>query len=91
MAVFLISYDLVKENSSHDYEPLWTELKRLSAVRTQLSAWYADLSNTQEQVYSHFLPYVDSNDRLSVIEVMQKPSWNNGLKGTRDFITAQFP
>ncbi len=91
MAVFLISYDLVKETSSHDYKPLWAELKRLGGVKTQLSAWYASLDNTAKQVRDHLMPYIDSNDRLLVIEVTKKPAWNVGLQGTRAFIQRHFP
>ncbi len=90
MSVFLVSYDLVNESGSHDYEPLWAELRERGAVRTQLSAWYVDLDNTQKAVYEHFLPYMDNNDRILVIEVAKKPSWNAGLKGTKDFIGARF-
>lgn len=90
MPVYLISYDLVKENNSHDYEPLWARLRELKAVKTQLSAWFADLNNTAEEVLDHLLPYVDENDRLLVIEVTKKPAWNIGLKGTVDFIKAHF-
>ena len=91
MPVFLISYDLVKENSSHDYEPLWAELKRLDAVRTLLSEWYADLENTAQEAYDHFRSYIDKNDRLLVVEVTKKPVWNQGLQGTKAFIDARFP
>lgn len=91
MAVFLISYDLVKEPTPHDYQPLWDELEDLDGVRTQLSAWYVTLNNTQSDVYEHFLPFMDRNDRLNVITVTQKPSYNQGLKGTRALIETNFP
>jgi hypothetical protein len=90
MGVYLITYDLVKEKTGHDYEPLWAELESLGCVRTQLSAWLADLNNTQKEIYDHFLPYMDSNDRLMVLEVTKKPNWSVGLRGTKDFLEAKF-
>jgi hypothetical protein len=86
MPVFLISYDLVNEDSSHDYKPLWAQLRKLGAVKTQLSAWYANLGNTAQEVLDHFKTYIDEDDRLMVIEVTKKPAWNIGLKGTNAFI-----
>jgi hypothetical protein len=88
--VFLISYDLPNEDSAHDYEPLWEELRNLGGVRTLLSEWYVNVNNTQEEVYDHFLTFMDTDDRLLVIEVKQRPSFNKGLKGTKDFVDAHF-
>ena len=33
MASYLLSYDLMKEQTSADYVPLWNELKRLGAQK----------------------------------------------------------
>src|SRR5262245_20157316 len=36
---YALAFDLVNEQSSHDYEPLWTELKQLGGHRAQYSLW----------------------------------------------------
>ena len=90
MAVFLISYDMVNEDTSHDYGPLWARLRELGCVKTQLSAWYGDLNNTAREVLDHFKTYLDEDDRMMVIEVTKKPAWNLGLKGTKAFIDSHF-
>jgi hypothetical protein len=91
MAVFLISYDLIREDTSFDYVALGDELKRLGAVRSHFSEWLASLNNTAEEVFDHFATFIDSNDRLMVIKITERPSWNTGLKGTRAFIDEHFP
>lgn len=91
MPVFLLSYDIA-EIDSDEYQPLWDHLEELGGVKTLLSEWYLDLDNTQEEVYDHFLPYINKDkDRLLVIEVTKRPSWNKGLKGTKAFIDTHFP
>ena len=34
MTVYLLAYDLIKEKSGHDYQPLWDELGRELINRT---------------------------------------------------------
>jgi hypothetical protein len=46
---------------------------------------------SQKAVYDHFLPFVHKDDRLMVIRVYDRPNWNNGLLGTRDFIDLHWP
>jgi len=91
MTVFLVSYDLVREDSSYDYTPLTDSLKELGAVRSHLSEWLISLDNTTKAVFDHFRQFVDANDRLMVIEISKRPVWNIGLKGTKAFIDAHFP
>lgn len=91
MSVYLVTYDLVRENSSHDYGPLLARLRELGGVRTHLSEWLIELNgDTQQTVFDHFQEYIDGNDRLMVIEVTKRPVWNSGLKGTQAFIDAHF-
>ncbi|TFI58418.1 CRISPR-associated protein Cas2 [Sphingomonas parva] len=90
MAVFLITYDLVAEKSGHDYEPLWEELGRVDAVKSQLSAWLLAANNTQKEVLDHFRTFVDDDDRLMVIQVSKKPSFSKALKGTNAFLDEHF-
>jgi hypothetical protein len=92
MAVFLITYDLVAEDSGYDYKPLLARLRELGGVRSHLSEWLIALNgDTQKTTYDHFRQYMDENDRLMVIEVTKRPAWNVGLQGTRAFIDAHFP
>jgi hypothetical protein len=91
MAVFLVTYDLVKEKSGFDYKPLTDELKKQGGVRSHLSEWLISLDNTPQQVFDHFNQFIDKNDRLMVNRISERPTWNIGLKGTREFIDKHFP
>jgi hypothetical protein len=90
MALFVVSYDLMKEKSGYDYGPLGKELTRIGEVKTLLSVWYVDLDNTAQEVYDHIMTYLDDNDRLMVVEFSKKPAWGKALQGTRDWISAHF-
>ena len=90
MAVFLLAYDLVNEpRGSFDYEPLWTELKRLNAHRTQYSLWLVSLTNTVSEVKDHFKGYMDENDRIWVAKLRPNPggfSYVNAMPGTTEWL-----
>ena len=66
MPVYVISYDLNKPGK--DYEPLWAELRRLGCKSILLSQWAGNLTGTAENVRDHFWRYMDSNDRLLIME-----------------------
>jgi hypothetical protein len=53
MSVFLVACDLVKEETAEDYEPLWYDLKRLDAHKTQLSLWLVNVNNTARELVDH--------------------------------------
>lgn len=96
MAVYLLEYDLVKETSSHDYEPLWAALKAAGAHRTQLSAWLVASTSGAKQVHDHFQKYLDSNDRLWVAKVHKNTSsdeywFSNAKGGTNDWLKKNPP
>lgn len=92
MAIYLLSYDLVKETSSFDYKPLWAELRRLNAHKTQLSAWLINLTNTPKEVADHFQGFMDNDDRLWVTRVRAAEHWYfNALEGTNDWLKANPP
>lgn len=91
MGLFLVSYDLAKEKSSHDYGPLTDALKELDSVRTQWSAWYVDSASDETTIYNYLFQFMDSNDRLMVLAVLQKPVWGNAFQGTRDMVARYFP
>ena len=86
MPPFLVTYDLVKEETSEDYKPLIDDLKERGAHRYQASCWLVNLNNTADEVFDHYKAFLDSNDKLLVSEL----TWNNkqerNFKGTNDWI-----
>ena len=97
MAVFLFTYDLINEQSGFDYRPLWDELKRLKAHRTQYSAWLINLDNTavevvEQEVVEHFQKFVDSDDRLMATRLRNRGyHYVNAKAGTKDWLSKNPP
>ncbi|MEE1612087.1 CRISPR-associated protein Cas2 [Microvirga sp. CF3016] len=90
MAVYVMSYDLVNEaEGTYDYRPLWSELKRLGAHRTQYSTWLVDLDNTPQEIVEHFQQYVDNNDRLMVTKLTKEYWYDNAIGGTKAWLAAR--
>lgn len=87
MAVFIATYDLVREK---DYALLIEELERLDAFRPLLSVWLLDLSNTTTEVREHLARFVDDDDKLFVAELTKKPSFTKAFKGTSAWLDARF-
>lgn len=86
MTAFLVTYDLVNESGSQDYEPLWDELKRLKAHRTLDSVWLVNMSGSAKNVHDHFKPLLDNDDRLLVCEFTKNHWYSNARSGTNDWI-----
>lgn len=87
MPVYLVSYDLVKEKDGHDYAPLWDEMKRLGAHRTQYSAWLVNLNNTPKEVVEHFARFVDRDDRVMAVEMLRgRYTFTKANSGTNDWL-----
>ncbi|MPZ12272.1 MAG: CRISPR-associated protein Cas2 [Kiloniellaceae bacterium] len=86
MTSYTLSYDLRNESGSQDYEPLWKELKRLGAHRTQDSLWLINVNNTAKELQDHFKQYVDADDRLMVSELTHNQHYSNAYAGTNDWI-----
>ena len=92
MAIYTFSYDLVNENGGYDYEPLWSELKRLGGHRVQQSSWLLNLNKTPKEVIDHFKALTDSDDRLWVSSVRSKEYWyTNAMSGTNDWLKQNKP
>jgi CRISPR-associated endonuclease Cas2 len=90
MAIYVLSYDLVKEaKGTHDYQPLWDELKRLGAHRTQLSTWLLDLDNSPKEIIEHFKTFVDKDDRLMVMALTKDHWYANAIGGTNAWLEAR--
>lgn len=92
MAVYFLTYDLVNETGSQDYEPLWDELKRLKGHRTQYSVWLVNLNNTPIEVREHFQKFLDSDDSIWVTELFKNHyTFANARSGTNDWLSKNPP
>jgi CRISPR-associated endonuclease Cas2 len=93
MSVYLVAYDLVNESKgTFDYQPLWAELKRLGAHRTQYSLWLLNVNNTAKEVVEHLKKYVDNNDRLWATSVRKGEHWYvNAMSGTNKWLEENPP
>jgi hypothetical protein len=86
MTDYALAYDLVKEQSSHDYEPLWAELKRLGGHRTEYSLWLINVNNTAKETCDQLRNYLDKDDRLWGLELTENHYFANATDGTNDWI-----
>lgn len=91
MPPFILSYDLVKEEDSSDYDALWAELKKWGGHRTQYSVWLVEDNSTAQDVHDHFKRLLDANDRLLVSELVDNHAYSNALKGTTNWIKQNPP
>ena len=93
MTVYALAYDLVNERKgTFDYQPLWDELKRLGAHRTQLSLWLVNLANTPTEVVEHFQKFVDADDRILVSRMRPKEyTFVNAIAGTKNWLANNPP
>lgn len=91
MSLFIVSYDLVKEKIGFDYGPLSKALTAIGGLKTQFSVWLVENSGTQRSIYKQLKPFIDSDDRLMVVEITKRPNWNTGFQGTNALIDRLFP
>jgi hypothetical protein len=74
MALFFLEYDLRKQR---DYQKLYDELEKFSAVRILQSLWCFNRVNTNcENLRNHFSEFIDSDDGIIVSEVTNWASKN---------------
>lgn len=90
MTIYVVTYDLRKEETSEDYKTLIDEIERLGGHRYQKSAWLLNLSNTAKEAHDHFKKFVDENDRLWFSEFTSK-HWYTAMTGTNDWIKRNPP
>lgn len=91
MGKYLVTYDLVgSDETSEDYERLIDEIKSYSDyVKLQKSVWAIETSLSAAELFSYLEPFIDSNDRLLVIEVkpserkIRNPIW--GVDSSKSF------
>lgn len=92
MAVFLVSYDLLKEKDGHDYKALWAELEIFSGHRIQYSAWLIAANGTTSAIRDHFTQFVDNNDLLWVNRVRKgQYAFFKSRAGTNDWLSKHPP
>jgi hypothetical protein len=87
MALFCISYDLIK---GKDYQKLWDELDRLGGHKALESFYLVALTNTASEVRDHLRDFVDSDDMLMVIEFSKKPAFVKAKAGTNAWLEKNF-
>lgn len=88
MALFAVSYDLVKEKN---YQELWDEMDRLGAHKALLSLYLLNLDNEDpEDVKIHFSRFIDDDDRLLVLKFTDAAA-NKCFRGTNAWIGANCP
>jgi hypothetical protein len=83
---FILTYDLVKEETSADYKPLIDDLKERGGHRYQDSCWLVFLNNTAAEVYDHYNKMLDQNDKLMVSELTRNHKQAGNYKGTNKWI-----
>ncbi len=86
MTSYLLTYDLRQEADSHDYGPLIDELESLGAQKTLYSVWLIAVDNTAKELHDHFQKYLDSNDRLFVLELTKNHYYSGVISGTTKWI-----
>jgi hypothetical protein len=85
MPVYLVSYD-IKVRNDFEYGPLWEAFKKVPSIRTQLSEWLVASASDQKTIFDYFKAYVHSDDRLMVSTVYDRPTIQQGFKGTQKFL-----
>lgn len=83
MALFVVSYDLVK---TKNYQVVWDALKEHGGHRITESLWLLNLNNTPFEVRDWVVSLVDSDDRVFVAETTQREVvYTNAMSGTNEW------
>lgn len=91
MAKYLVTYDLVGTNEgSADYHRLIEAIETyLDWGRVQKSVWLIKSTRTAPEIFNHLGSFMDSNDRLFVVQLMSEAAWHNEMC-TREWIDNYF-
>jgi hypothetical protein len=85
MALYLISYDIVKKDA-FEYGPLWAHLEKIGAVKILYSEWVVVRdAGEAEAIYDDIAPLTSLNDRLLVQEVTKDAKWDKLLIDDEEF------
>lgn len=86
MAIFTISYDLIKRK---DYQTLWDALEKQGAQRALESLWVLSANNTAAEVLKWLRQFVDNDDRLFVCKTSSNDIvYINAKAGTKNWLAA---
>lgn len=91
MTTYILTYDLVKEDSSADYVPLIDDLRASGAHRYQKSSWLIAFNGTASALYAHYRTFLDDDDKLFVAELTRNHRQGKNYIGTNDWIKANPP
>jgi hypothetical protein len=92
MSIYTLTYDLRNETGRQDYQPLYDEMKRLDAHRTQYSVWLLNTSSSVVAVHDHFRQFLDKDDRLHVVRMFRDEyHYSVAMPGTNDWLKRNPP
>jgi hypothetical protein len=79
MALYLISYDISKEDSN-EYDALWAKLRTMGATKILYSEWVVTGNvGAARQIYDQLAPLTKQPDRLLVQELTSDAVWDQLL------------
>jgi hypothetical protein len=85
MALYLISYDVAKEDAP-EYEALWQHLRTIGAKKILYSEWAVVAGNGQARaIYDRIAPLTRLPDRLLVQELTNEAVWDKLLIPDAEF------
>lgn len=80
MSVFLVTYDLMKPETSADYNDLIDQIKSYDSwAKPEYSTWLIKASKTTQTLFNELNVHTDNNDKLLVIDVTNDPWWSKNL------------
>ena len=87
MALYLISYDISKEDAP-EYDGLWAALRKIGAKKILYSEWVVVAAVGQARaIYNQIAPQTKLPDRLLVQELTNDAVWDKLLISDADFQT----
>lgn len=90
MAIYNIAYDILNEGGTHDYEPLWQELKALGAHAVQDGLWVLEFDGGLEMLAQRISALLDAGDRLFIAAVYHGEFCHrNSRAGADGWLSAQ--
>lgn len=82
MPKYLVTYDLVGDETAREYERLIAEIEALDDfVEVQRSVWLVRTNNSAKEVRELLRSYMDRDDRLLIIRIARGSAWRNVLSG----------
>lgn len=80
MSVFLVTYDLIKPETSADYEDLIDQIKSYDSwAKPMFSTWLIKSEKMTETIFEELSAHTDSNDKLLVVNITNDSWWSKKL------------